>query len=625
MMKKVFSIAVVMLMLGMMVPVVNTQAQEVDRTFNFFQGLGEQLADEVVYKQIEAVARPACQLYGLGVDVVNFLDVWNIQNSLVDITVLFRNEDWRELIWAIDDRRDVMRDRLVGLKQQQCLLNFSIPELVSRGRDDLVERLELQKGQLDRAVEQVEITSDYFAMKKKQMTFDKPVFFRYGDADTVPDEFTALKAVPTDKIYHTLLEVPVKVDWEQYERDTREFFRGRLSPAFEVFFNQIPEGCFAFTSVLDDQLELFLYTFNAGLRQSNYQNFEEFLQKRALDQAEKSSYSEVCKRQGALSPLKIEEGQTSLEEQYENFASRLTQKLEFYTDALGEFEKEVVRLENQQLQNEILTKEEEEKLQKLSIDRAYVKASIEYDSMVIAKLRKPGETSLAKIGKSLASLVEALLVVRKDNDGKVSSKISLAERFQKRQEKTLQSICARISTMYSQSGRSTSDLPIIGSANGKVYCRARPECANVNLFNLSGISSGDSKLAECSGFLFNSSELGLSQQQRNLVQQDAEDLGELLEEQALNDLLNKRNIHYASLRNRMTQRYVATSDGVTQLEQLVADISTDLFDPKNRNPYSGKKRQEKTHYGLLKYIYQQMYTFAEAQPGYCPAEEEPGE
>lgn len=630
-MKKLISIAVVMLILGTMGSMwtMSSEAQEEDRTFNFFQGLGEQLADEVVYEQIEAVARPACQLYGLGVDVVNFFEPWNIQQSLVDITVLFRNEDWRELIWAIDDRRDQIRDRLLRLRQQECLLNFALPELRSRGLDASVRRVELQKGQLDRAIDQAETSRDYFAMKKKQMTFQKPRFFRY-DTETVPDSATPLKAVPTDKIYYWLYEAPVSIDWQQVDRDAKDFFLGRLGPAFQTFFEQIPEGCFAFANVLDDQLELFLYAINEDFRQNDYKNFEEFLKERAQEisadsQEGENPYLGVCGNRGAVSSPEVAEGNTSVEEQYERFSERMTSQMKYYADVLVEYEQEILRLEGKGLQGEELTDDEKEQLMKLAEDRSWIKARIEYISLVLGKLKRPGETSLAKIGKSLASLVEAVLAVRRDRNGKVSSKLSIAERFQKRQERVLQGICTRLANMYRQSGRSTADLPIIGTANGKVYCRARPECANVNLLNLSGISRGDSKLAECSGFLFNSAELGANQRQRTLIQQDAEDLGELLEEQQLNDLLNKRNLHYSSLRGRITTQYKASSDGVKQLDQLIADISTDLYNPENTKPYREKRQQAQTHYGLLKRIYEDLFNFADEQPGYCPAEEEPGD
>ena len=229
--------------------------------------------------------------------------------------------------------------------------------------------------------------------------------------------------------------------------------------------------------------------------------------------------------------------------------------------------------------------------------------------------------SLTQLSQRLSSLVEAVLGVMRDEDGKASSRLSFSERFQQSKERQLQQICARIEKMYRQSGRDTGDLPIIGTANGYTYCRAKPECEGVNLSNFFGGSEGRKKLAECSGFLFNSSELGPGQITRDVLQRVGEDIGYLLQQGSYNDLLKARNLHFSSLRNRYQELYQAQSATTVALEDLLSDVSKDLYDPSLAPVFNPESSQPRSQYSLLGRIYRDFWQFLEQQEGSCSAPE----
>ena len=606
-----------------------THAQSIEgarqATGSFLQGLTEGVADELLFKQIQSIAAPACQLYALGVDFVNFFDRWNVTNSLVDITILFRNEQWRELIWAIDDRRDLIRQQLSRAERQRCTLAFALPELQVKNQSQNTAVVQARLALLSRDIGQLKATSEFLALQKRKMSFDKPRFYTYAPSPELPDGSLILRPLETDQIFYSLVEtMPLKVNWEQFTRDSRNEI-SRLQADLKALLDTLPDTCFTVFNAIAEPLELFGYSMSRVADLNEKRSYSEFL--REQTPALQREFGELCRPQEAQQTSLSAKKATSAEQQYQQFAVHLNSLITLYSQSVTDFESLILDLERQ-AQGRKLTTDEQKRLNDLLETKYRFAAGLEYYSLVLSKLITPATSSLSRILDRLSSLAEAITGLKRSSDGQVQSRLSLAKRFEKSKERTLQQMCSRIANMYRQAGRSTSDLPIIGSANGKIYCRAEPNCADVNVGNFIGGSEGRKKLWECSGFAFNGSELGPSQVTEDIIRRDSQDIAELLQQESLNELLKARDVHYQSLRSRYQALYQTSSDNTALLGKVIKDISTNLYDPNKKAAYDQQRTgptSGSTHHNLLKRIYQDLYVFSSKQPGFCPAEENPVE
>ena len=107
----------------------------------------------------------------------------------------------------------------------------------------------------------------------------------------------------------------------------------------------------------------------------------------------------------------------------------------------------------------------------------------------------------------------------------------------------------------------------------------------------------------------------------------SDDLGSFLEQKAFEDLITARTLHFRSLRQRLQQRYKASGYIASSLERTIDDATNDLYDPDLQplefDPTQKKKGYHTTHYGLLRKIYKDMWTFQSRVVESCPAPKDP--
>ncbi|MGE3279191.1 MAG: hypothetical protein AB7J40_05435 [Candidatus Altimarinota bacterium] len=594
------------------------------------QDVAESLVDEVVFDNLNRLAGPACNLYGLGVDLVNFVydGQWPLYASLLEISVLFRNESWRELIWALNDQRDAFLDQLVRLKKRRCVVAFGLPQAWSQGDVQTRQRgQEMQR--LDRQIIELEAKIDYFKLQQRNIFLDGPTFEDTLQFDPNSYRFPALA---TDKIFYWLFTPPA-LNWEQIKRDSYQYGL-RTYEDVAVVAENLPDTCFAAANLGHELGLYFLYAYEnkqgvyTDADGKTYRSFREFVQQNAA--AITQEYADFCRvAQKGTIPTAPE---TSVEQQYAQLRASLENFLQQVSRSLSGIRSQISVLETRRDAVGELDNDEAEQLLELQKENGKRQAMIEYYSLVLSKVGSPASQSLTNLSRELSELTEAILGVMRDNDGKLVSRLSFAERFEASKARQLQQICGRIEAMYRKAGRSTADLPIIGSADGKVYCRASPDCADVDLTNFTGGSEGARKLWECSGFLFNSSELGPSQQTQRQFEQVGEDVGYLLQQRSLNELLTLRDLHFVSLRERYAATYGTMDASTAQLDRILQDVKTDLCgNPTSANQgelcgegiFDPQRTSPKTHLSVMKKVYQDFWKFMDQQEGSCPAPQDP--
>ncbi len=599
-------------------------AQEEEKTANeeiaeFANESGRDLADEILFENIASLAGSSCSLYALGTDLVNIAydGQWSFTDSMLELSVLFRNESWREIIWAVTDEREAFIKELVKLKKQRCLLGFAMPE--AQFDDQEEKRLE-QIATVEKQITELEAKIEYFAIQRRNMLFDKPHF---GGLQLEVGESFVLPKLEVEKIFYGLGGfTSLDVNFQQLLLSSRRVLMDTREDLAVVVTN-IPEDCFAVVTV-GHELDLYFaskFEYKAGVfvddQGNSYASFSAFIDDNASEIVQQYIANSCSfSRDRALVDAEL----TGAKEQFLLFQNGLNQILDTVSQRIQNIEREISTLERQKRDGGEVSDDE---LQKLYQFRGRLLGIQEYHFLVLKKVGSPESQSLDALAQSLEDFSSAVLGVIKDDEEKKKSRISFAERFEAANERSLKGICTRIEAMYREAGRSTSDLPVIGYANGKEYCRAAPACADVGLDNLLGGSEGRKKLAECSGFLFDQSELGPNQLTQDVIASDSEDIGILLEQRALNDLLKQRNLHYASLRGRYKSLYGAQSDTTVVLEKMIKDTALDLFNPRLAKVYNPKGNEAKTHYGLMQKIYQDFKSFIDEQEGSCDAPETP--
>lgn len=574
------------------------------------------LADELVFENIASLAGSSCSLYALGVDLVNLAydGQWSFLESLLEVSVLFRNQPWRELIWAINDQREAYVTELTSLQKQRCVLAFAKPEAQIKN----VENQRLQEVErIDQKIIELQEKIDVYAVYRRNMLFDRPVFYK----PEIDGDSFVFDTVPVDKIFYPVGGVTaLDVNWDQFLLDSKRVVT-RVREDLQSVVATIPEDCFAVVRVgteLDAYfVAKFRYQDGAYVNEDGdrYETFRDFVNEGGKEVVD-AYIQETCESSRDRALAQAEE--TSAEQQYEQFLRAVNQIITTSQTLLSQLNQALSQLPATQL-----TEAQQVQKRDLLTLRARMLATIDYYSLVIQKVPSPESQSLDRLAESLADLSEAILGVVSDEDGRQKSRLSFAERFEKANIRNMEQICGRIEAMYRQVGRDTSDLPLIGYADGKRYCRATTDCADVNLGNLVGGSEGRRKLAECSGFLFEDSEQGPSQFTQDVISTTSQDLSLLLQERALNDLLKQRNLHFASLRNRYDALYGSQTDTTVLLEQIIEDVTVDLYNPEFSEVYNPEGNQPKTHFSLLRKIYQDFWKFMDQQEGYCPAPEEP--
>lgn len=579
------------------------------------------VANNVLFNNIASLAGASCSLYGLGVDLVNvaYDGQWSFVDSMLELSVLFRNQSWREIIWSVEDEREAFVQKLVALKKQRCLLGFAAPE-ASFDNQEAQRQQQIQS--VENQIVELEEKIDYYSLQRRNMLFDKPSFPDMTSFD--PSQATLPPSLPVDKIFYALGGfTSLEVNWDQFLQKSKSLLLDVREDA-SVVFTTVPEDCSALVRI-GQEMDFYFATkfrFQNGVYRdaegNQYASFKAFVETNG-PQLVQQYIQQYCS--AVADRVAADNEQTGAEEQFALLQGNLNLIIQMANDALAGYESQLAVL--QRLQAEDEEDMDLDQLQQLKVWRGRLIAIRDYHSLVLRKVGASTSKSLDALAESLESFTSAVLGVIKDDKDQKQSRISFAERFANANERNLQQICSRIEAMYREAGRSTADLPVIGYAKGREYCRARPQCADVGLDNLFGSTEGRKKLAECSGFLFDQSELGPSQLTKDVIAADSEDIGVLLEQRALNDLLKQRNLHFASLRNRYKSLYGAQSDTTVLLEQMISDTTLDLFNPNVAQIYDPNRNSEKTHSSLLQKIYQDFYAFMDEQEGSCPAPEKP--
>ncbi|MDP3975794.1 MAG: hypothetical protein Q8P95_02660 [bacterium] len=569
---------------------------------SFGEGFGTQFGDQLLEGVVRPVVPAACGLYSLGIDLLNLGgEGWSMLKSLLDMTVLFRNESWRNLLWGIEDKREQLMTQRTALEQQWCLKKLDI----SKGDQQQQAQTQEQALQLERRVNEVKTKMDFLEEQKFRMMGNKPVFKKKPEADFDDEgafyDFLGQK-LDTDKIFYWLVDPSdfFSINWEQVSKEGGTFLR-RSATDFRVLLDALPDTCAAVIDVGVDLTQYFAYAL-----EKEEMTLKEFLDQHGQRLAE--MYGEHCQPQGG-EVLEVPKP-TSVEEQYRLFLETLNENIKAYGKALTKMEEVIADLDVQRLKGG-LSSEDQIRLQEAIRGRNRILAAIDYESLALSKVGGPGSANLSKLGEKLSGLLEAVIGVKKDQDGKLQQRLSMAKRLEAGRERSYQSICQRIVTMYKKAGRSTSDLPVIGSANGVTYCRSEPKCEGVNLTNLSGLGGGVKELIKCSGFGFEGNELSLPGSEQDIVASGSEDLGTLLQEQSYNELLKAQNLHFKGLRARYKTMFTAQTDLVaTELVNILKDVSDNLVEIP---PAGGSKKSVITHQSRLEQIYGSLWDFQNAQ------------
>jgi len=587
----------------------------------------EEVLDELLFDNIASLAGPVCDLNALlTVDFASWPgQQWSFVWSLLDITVLARNEPWRELIWALDDRRAELVEEMSVVKKKKCLLNASLLEVQNKQGDEAYDKRKRSVEKMTEELETIERKYNFLTERRNEMAYDKgPKFIDVNKAKV--GEYN-VSAVETGRIFYWLFTPSFfGANWDQIVEDSTEFAERTVEKDLAVFYENLPSGCTAGLTLTTDLIFAFFYPVGSIIDAYDKLVTGEDNQK-IIDGIQKA-----CGMKKDAPDIIIKDKANSLDKEYDDFMTNLEKIIEKVGKWLPEAEGEVLRLEIIKQTNGSLNTAEARRYESMKFWRDTFEGMLEYYTLVLSKVGSPASQSLSSLGDSLSNFVEAVLGVSKDEKGKASSRLALAERFQKRKKAQLQKICGRIEAVYREAGRSVSDLPVIGFADGETYCRAQQDCADVNVSNVGDGISGLSKLAKCSGFSFSGSEMGVSQATQDAIDIVGEDIGNIMEQETYNELLKTRNLHYESLRNRYGGMYGAQTDSTAVLELILKDVSKDLYPIKIDDPtkqdlqlpktYDPDGQKAGTHYSILRKLYVDFFNFAKQQKGTCAAPEE---
>jgi len=558
----------------------------------------EEIADKTIFNNFAALAGPTCGLYGLGVDIVNFFysGSWSPVESLLEVSALFKNNSWRELIWALDDQKEVFVKQMTELRKQQCVLGFSLPE--SDIKDPKrSQQSRSQISQLDRKINQLQAKIDYFGIQGKNMFLTHP---KFDDPTTIDATKFPIPDIQTDKIFYTLASLGnlFEIDWDEFTRDAKQSFK---TQDWGVALDAIPDGCFAAINMGHELALYFAYAYTYSIGDGKYKDkegneftsYKDFIERNNAKIAQ--SYLGVCSKAEPKPSEKPDEKETDVEKQLADFQKIIKGIIDRVTKQLKDLNKGLKAFDDKVAKGTPLTEKEVQSLRDLEYWAGTDQATIDFYTLVLSKVGSSAAKSLSDLTKHLNDFVEAIIGVTRDKDDKASSRLSFSERFQNQKEKNLQSICARIEAMYRASGRDTGDLPVIGTANGYTYCRTE----------------------------FDGSQPEPSQPPKDVFKEIGEDIGYLLEQRSYGDLLNAQKLHYVSKRAKYKALYTSQGDTTVVLENMLRDVSKNLYNKEVPAVFDPNKPLDKTHYSLLRKIYQDLWKFMKEQEGSCNAPENP--
>lgn len=600
-MKKVFHIFLIFLMLAVTMPL--TYGQQQDSVRNLGEESAQNLSQEVL-KNMKGIAKGSCNLFQVGVQVWDSLGydehvAWTPLTSIMELTLFFRNQSWRNLVWGLDDEIARYQNSLRKIQKEQCLLEFALAGARSLGKEEekaLVEKIVFKN---EEKIRELKATIDLFKLERHQLLFTTEAKFGY--------------LAPVDKIFYFLNDSVVRVSVEQFAKETKNVVM-RFGSDLAVLGDQIPELCYSLINVPAELQKRFLF-FNVE-KQWKYKTFREYLEQEVKKKPD--DYFGVCKKadKRKILPREI----TSQQEQYEAFQRGIDELIRAYEKDLDRVEKRLGEISQKLLfEKKKLSDQDKKKLRDereiLLQQRSQAIASIRYHHFVLSTVENPESASLTALSNSITSFVESVLGVKKDQKGNVSSRLKFADRFEKRKEKRLKEICSRLEAMYRKSGRDTGLLPSIGTANGKVYCQAEFTCEDITNQNVPGLSSGSKKMAECSVLGFEAKDLV---PQTNF-KQIGEDIGFLLEQAAYSDLLKSRDLYFASSYDRYRKLFSTQGNVTNVLFTPLTNVKTNL-NPLDSRAYDGKNTTIPSNYSnLLKGTYRDLYTFLSKNKEQCDA------
>ncbi len=452
----------------------------------YFAEFGDNLANEVVFDNIAALAGPSCSLYSLGIDFKSFFwdGPWSLLDPILSITVLFRNEAWRNLIWALEDEREVLMSQISALEKKKCLLTFALgkPELrqfflENDAPDAQAEsRIRQQMLKLDFELDILHQRRDYFGLQRRKLLLDgSPVFF---EVDVTQDGVFNSKRLPTDKMFYFLGGLTfLEVNYEEFVAESENFV-AETWVDLQTLAEGFSDTCYTAVNLLDELFLNFVYNISGGtttittdnLVTNDVQTFKEFVETNRS--AVRTQYLEACEKQDPN--VYPRPGSTGADAQYERFKKVQTSNLKQFNLFLKKNDEVLLAFLKASQERDLLPVERTTLLALRNM-RATVVAMRDYTILLQKQLGGLSPvTDLEKLRKRLSSMSEAFLGLKRNKDGSVSSRLNLAKRFEKSEEKTYQKLCARMADLYRKSGRDPAYLPIIGHANGKTYCQPQP-------------------------------------------------------------------------------------------------------------------------------------------------------
>ncbi len=627
-------------------------------TKELLKNVTEGTANSVIFDNLTKLVGPTCSLYGLSFEILN--SVYDDETfggsgigqiipmpiqGIAEISVLFHSEPWRNLIWALDDRRTALLEQRAQLQKQKCYFNAAVGGYQVKGLDYekkvMDERLQATNQQLT----ELQAKLDFFKIERQKLLLSSvtPKFYevfldwnkvKIDDRTNAFADFSraSQNAIPLDKIFYWLPSFNTfENNLQQFAKETERFVNN-VDPAVRAALDTIPDACFASMDILNQLRLHFDYVKGKtnelrNIEKPEYKDFQDFVEKNKTD-IKKVYIEGVCKaaqKRAAAKGVKS----TDAETQYADFLAALQKTIAVLGNNLVRIEHELAVLRQKKRANVSLyadqAKAVNERIPVLQKERGETLARIDYYTMVITALGSPGETSLSKLSKSLSNLVETILNVKKDENGKVISRLNLSDRFQKAKERSLQQICSRIEDMYRKSGRDLGLLPIIGVANGKTYCRVDATCESVDNPTIPGISEGGKRLADCTTLKFQNGQLGPSAVDSRSMIQAGQDIAFMLSQQSYQDLEQQKNLYFQSLRARYLTMAQNQHDLTGVIGQILDGATKSLnfkgkeenFDPKNETT-------QRNQYTLEGKIYTDFYSFVESQERLsCSASKEP--
>lgn len=644
-MKFIRTITIQLLMFSFLAHPAFAAPEQPSPTKELLKDVTEKTANSVIFDNLTGLVGPTCSLYGLGYEILN--SVYDDETfggggvgqiipmpiqSIAEISVLFRSEPWRNLIWALDDRRTSLLEQRAQLQKQKCYFNAAVGGYQVKGLEYQKNVMQDRLQGTDMQLAEVQAKLDFFKDERIGLvwSFDRPPeFLDPSSLQKNPKTLTPLEFVPVDKIFYVLPSLTAfKNIGGQGIYEAKKIW-AQMKPELSATLDFLPDACFAGADVVN---QLYLQFSYAMGQEGGYKDFQDFIEKNKTD-IKKVYIEKVCKTAQKQVSKKGERPEdvklTEAEAQYKAFLQALEQTIKIYGADLVRIEHELTILNQKKRASVSLApadaKAVNEDIPKLAKQRAEALARIDFYTLVISSVGSPSSNSLSALSQKLTELVETILNVKKDENGKVSSRLNLSDRFQKSKERSLQQICSRIEDMYRKSGRDLGLLPVIGVANGRTYCRVDATCESVDNPTIPGISEGGKRLADCTILKFQNGQLGPSSVDTQSTIQAGQDIAFMLSQQSYQDLEQQKNLYFRSL----SARYLTMAQNQHDLSGVIGQIldgatKTLNFKGKEKNYDSKNETTQRNQYTLEGKIYQDFYSFVEAQKGpYCPAGKEP--